>query len=41
MEIDSSIEEESRARTDIEDQAGVAERKGKYEQGTIWHLTIT
>ena len=35
LEIDSAVEEESRARADIEDQAGIAERKGKYEQGTI------
>ena len=35
LEIDSAVEEESRARADIEDQAGIAERKGKYEQWTI------
>ena len=29
LEIDTTIEEESRARADIEDQAGIAERKGK------------
>ena len=29
LEIDSAVEEESRARADIEDQAGIAERKGK------------
>ena len=35
LEIDSAVEEESRARADIEDQAGIAKRKGKYEQETI------
>ena len=35
LEIDSAIEEESRVRVDIEDQAWIGERKGKYEQGTI------
>ena len=30
LEIDTAVEEESRARADIEDQAGIAERKGEY-----------
>ena len=29
LEIDTAVEEESRARLDIEDQAGIAERKGE------------
>ncbi len=28
LEVDTAAEEESRARADIEDQAGIAERKG-------------
>ena len=40
LEIDSAVEEESRARADIEDQAGIAERKGKYEQGTIFFCYV-
>ena len=39
LEIDSAVEEESRARADIEDQAGIAERKGK--KWARDHLTIT
>ena len=30
LEIDTAVEEESRLRADIEDQAGIAERKGTY-----------
>ena len=29
LEIDTAVEEESRMRADIEDQAGIADRKGK------------
>ena len=29
LSIDTAVEEESRARADIEDQAGIAERKGE------------
>ena len=29
LEVDTAVEEEARARADIEDQCGTAERKGK------------
>lgn len=34
LEVDTAVEEEARARADIEDQCGIADRKGEEEKDT-------
>ena len=40
LEIDTAVEEESRLRADIEDQAGIAERKGTQMSNMTLHFIL-